>query len=656
MPHKLVKAGDVLELTLEGRWSDISDAKDKVREIPGRQWVPDRKLWAVPATAQNADRILKSIHPECSEDLMGWIRESMTSAEESLTTPLPSDATLRVPWGHQRMPWQPEFVNDVEFKGALDYQRAAIDHMADHGRALLCDDMGLGKTFEGITAVEEWILRNTLADQITKPEGARLAIAPASVLGGWSRELKRWLKDPPVQIVDATKPEKRHEQLMQGIKDEAWVIVNWEQVRIKKLEVKRRNGSKAKLTVMKDPLFQYPQAAAWDLSFDEWGSAAPWAKADREFRKAEPGWLAVLADEIHRAKNPNAQQTQGLHRIRGQVMYGLTGTPIMNSPDELWALLAWLWPDQYHKHGPGSNNERPGAVAYWPFFMTYVEHWEDHRGRKVITGVKNPDALRFALKGKVIRRTASLLGLKGRKRFFYPVDLTPTQQKIYSEAEKAMWLAVEKDVAAGNKEAIEFARKAAEGGSFVELTKIPNGAARFVHLQKIIENAALMGGPDSSANMDDFEQKFADSRPEPWVVWCKYKMSCEIQAERLRRKFDAKVEIYNGDVRPSDRTDIEDAFQRGEIDVVVGTIDAMYQGITLTRGHLQHWLSREVVPAKNEQGESRQDRQGQQELVRVYVPQATNTVATGRVHVINRLKEGIVKTVIPQDKIEEANA
>lgn len=651
MPTTVTKVDDLLEIQITGRWSEIEEARDKVKGIPGRRWDGDRKLWLLPADPAVADRLLKTIRPEASEELMQWLRESMTHYEESLTSPLPDDAAnLQIPWAYSRMPHQPASVNDTQFTGAEPWQRAAIDLMAREGRALLCDDMGLGKTFEAISAVEEWSLRNGLAD------GPRLVTAPNSVLGGWVRELTRWLDEPPIQLVDAKKPEDRHKQIMQGIKDDAWIIVNWEQLRTKMLEHQTRNGGRIKMSVMKEPLFQYPQAVEeyGDVSLDEW-DVPMWRKAQRDFGKT-PGWLAAVADEIHRAKNKDSQQTRGLHRVQAQVMYGLTGTPIMNSPDELWALLAWLWPDEYHKDGA---THAPGAVAYWPFYMQYVDFWEDHRGRKVVTGVKNPDALRFAIKDKVIRRTSAILGLKGRKRIYYDVPLTTKQQKLYDEAEKAMWLAVEQEVVEGNKAAIEFARKAAEGGSAVDLMKIPNGAARFVRLQQIIENAALLGGPDESGVMDDFEQKYEDSGQQQWVVWCKYKASCEILAERLRKKFGLEadeVAIYNGDVPAHQRTEIEDAYQRGEVKVVIGTIAAMYQGITLTAGHMQHWLSREVVPAVNEQGEARQDRMGQQELVLVYIPQAPDTVATDRVHVINRLKESIVKAVVPQDTIEEVNS
>lgn len=987
----VTKNDDLLEIKIEGRWSEIAETKEKVKSIPGRRWNGDKKVWTVPADPVVADRLLKMIRPEADEAVMEWLRASMTNHEESLTTPLPGDAKLLIPWADRRCPWQPEIVNDERFEGALPWQRAAIDAMASWKRALLCDDMGLGKaesifslvltptgwttmgelkvgdfvvgsdghptmveavypqgvkplyrvtmkdgasvlaaddhlwsvrtpndrfrntqkwrtkttlellqthdaagnrrwevplvspvrfveqtdplpiapyflgvllgdgclrksvtltchfkdktivdrcqvltddtlrpradrltygvcggntksalvdlglmerkssnkfipevylrasvddrlallqglmdtdgynhplgragspgcsaeiavscerladgiqelvrslggtarrrikktthldshritvklppefnpfqhprkaerygartkypliqpiqsveyecdgeavcirvaaedhlyvtedyivthnTFEAMSAVEEWRLRNKLADNVTIPTGPKLVIAPASVLGGWNRELKRWLPDGDVRMIDASDPRKRHDQLAAAINDDAWAVANWEQLRVKRIEAKKARGSgKIKMSVMKEPLFQYPQAAQWDTAHEDWDIPL-WRKAEREFGGTPEPWLAVIADEIHRAKNKDAAQTKGLHRVYGQVMYGLTGTPIMNSPDELWSLLAWLWPDEYHERGAAYA---PGAVPYWTFYETHVDYWEDHHKRKVITGVKNPDALRYALKGKLIRRTAKILGLKGRKRFYYDVPMTKKQQKLYDEAEKAMWLAVEQDVAAGNKEAIAFARLAAEGGTTVELMRIPNGAARFVRLQQIIENAALLGGPDESANMDDFEAKFEESGQAQWVVFCNYKESCDILASRLRNKYgdDIRVEIYNGDVRPQDRTEIEDAYQRGEVHVIIGTIAAMYQGITLTNGHLQHWLSRAVVPAWNEQGEARQDRLGQQELVRVYIPQAPDTVATDKVHVINRLKEGIVKAIIPQDEIQQ---
>ena len=617
MPAVLTRNGDQLELNLSGcRGMEFMDAKEKIRDVPGRRFDFERKLWLTPADPQTADRILKTIRPECDQELVNWIIAMRMTHEESLTSPLPDDADdLLLPWAYTRTGWQPEKVNDEPYDGLLPYQRAAVKVMAERGRAILADDMGLGKTFQAISAVEEWALRNG------QPDGPRLIVCPASVKGGWDRELRRWLEDPNVVVVDGT-AKKRRDLLVAGIESNAWIVVNWEQIRVETIKERKtlKNGGTRTVTTKrcKEPLFE------------------------------ETEWLAVMADEAHRAKNRDAKQTQGLWRVEGQVMYALTGTPIMNSPDEVWALLRWLWPDQYHELGARRN-----AVAYWTFYNDFVDYYEDHFKRKVVTGVKNPDALRFALKDKLIRRTAAILGLKGRKRIFYSVPLNPKQQKLYDEAEKAMWLAVEKDIAEGNRDALEFAQKAAEGASPATLWQIPNGGARMVRLQQIIENCALLGGDDDSAIMDDFEQKYADSRPHPWVVFCKFKESCDILAERLRAKHDAKVGVYHGDVKPADRTKLEDAFQRGEIDVVIGTVGAMKEGITLTRGHLMYFLTRDWVPDVNEQCEAREDRLGQQELVRVYIPVADATVAEDKVEPTNRLKEQIVRTVLPKHEIKE---
>lgn len=616
VPPVLTKNDDQLELALSGcRGMEFQDAKEKIKAVPGRRFDFDNKVWVVPAEPLIAERILKTIRPECDPELLNWISASKASHEESLTSPLPDDsAALLIPWAYERAHWQPKEVNGEPVVGLLPYQRAAVDALASRSRAILGDDMGLGKTLQAISAVEEWALRNG------QPDGPRLIVCPNSVKGTWKRELLRWLEDPQVRIIEGSSPAKRHEALEEAIEANAWCIVNWEQLRIKKETVRTRNGGRKTVVGMKEPLFENTE------------------------------WLAVVADEVHRAKNRQSQQTKGLWRVTGKVMLGLTGTPIMNSPDELWAILRWMWPDEYHEQGARRN-----AVAYWSFYEDFVDYWEDHFGKKVITGVKNPDALRFALKDKLIRRTASILGLKGRKRIYYNVALNPKQRKLYVEAEKAMWLAVEKDVAAGNEEAIRFAQAAAEGASSATLWQLPNGAARMVRLQQIIENPALLGGDDDSAIMDDFEEKFDDSRPSQWVVFCKYKQSCDILAARLRDKHSAKVGVYHGDVSPADRTKMEDAFQKGELDVIVGTMGAMKEGITLTAGHLMYFLSRDFVPDVNEQCEAREDRLGQQELVRVYIPMAESTVATDKVEPINRLKEVIVKTVLPKQTIQEVH-
>ena len=136
---------------------------------------------------------------------------------------------------------------------------------------------------------------------------------------------------------------KREEAIRSAIAVDGWAIVNWEQLRVERKRLKTRNGGERTVTQMKQPLFE----------------TTP--------------WLAVIADEAHRAKNRKASQSMGLHRIDANLMIAATGTPIMNSPDELWSLLKWMWPKEY--------------TSYWRFYDQYVEYHESYYG-KVITGVK----------------------------------------------------------------------------------------------------------------------------------------------------------------------------------------------------------------------------------------------------------------------------
>lgn len=626
MPPVLTKNGDSLELDLAScRGGEFQDSLMKIKEVPGRRWNPQAKVWSVPAEPDVAERVLKTILPEVDQEFMDWLIDSKTQREQALLAEMPADGELLIPWATQRCEWQPEVVNGEPFDGLLPYQRAGVDMMVSgDARAILGDDMGLGKTLQAITAVEEWVERNVFPDGDTRWVGPKLVIAPNSVKGGWKREIERWLPEgTPVYIINGASPAKRRKQLDEAIAEDAWVIVNWEQLRVKKEKVKLRNGGQKTVTVMKEPLFE------------------------------ETEWLAVIADEVHKAKNRKSQQTQGLWRCQGKVMFGLTGTALMNSPDELWSILRWLWPDEFHERG---SAHKPGAMAFWTFYEMYVDYWEDHFNRKVVTGVKNADGLRYLLTGKLIRRTAKILGLKGRKRIFFPIDLNPTQRKLYDEAATAMWLDIQQAAEEGDAEAKSIIQRLADGEEIDanDLLQIKNGASRMVRCQQIIESPALLGGPDDSSILDDIEEKVEAAGDNQWVVFTQYKGTCNLLKARLEKQ-GKKVAVYNGDVDPEERTEIEDAFQRGEIDVIVGTIAAMYQGITLTASHLMYFVSRDFVPDVNEQAESREDRLGQQELVRVYVPVASDTVAASRVQPINRLKESIVRSVLAKDTIQEVH-
>lgn len=634
MPAVLTRTEDALELeigTLKG--AAFQDALAKIKSVPGAKFDWDRKVWLAPPEPDAAERILHSIQPNADPEISEWIKQARTSQAQELVTPLPEDAKLLIPWATQRCPWQPETVNGQPFNGLMRHQRPAVDLLADQCRALLADEMGIGKTIQAISAVAEHCERTETAMR----EYPKLVVSPNSVKGTWARELERWLGTAePYQIIDATTPKARHNQLVRSIEGNEWVIVNYEQLRTYKDKVRLKNGGIKTIEKMKEPLLAFPELHPIDP--DEL-ARYNFQKLERLSRQSSnPSWLAAIADEIHRAKNRKAKQARGLWHVQAPIMFGLTGTPIQNSPDELWSILHWLWPKEY--------------TAYWRFYEMYVDYYEGHFG-KVITGVKNPDALRFELVGRLVRRTKSeVLDLPGKVRITVPVTLGVEQRKLYERAETEVWLEVEKALEAGDASAARLAQAAAAGQSATTLYRLPNGAARTVRLRQVLSTPALLGGNDDSAKLDYVQDRILDNAHKQHIVYSEFVDTCSILADRLR-KHGLRVDTYTGKVDQSRRTELEDEFQRGEIDVLIGTIEAMNTGITLTAGDTQHWLERHWNPKQNEQGEDRQDRIGQDTKVTIYIYEAQDTVDDGKVAPTNRLKERIAQAVLTHDPIEE---
>lgn len=605
VPALLERTDDELTLSLAGcRGSEFTDTLAKAKEIVGRKYDGKRKLWCYPPEPQIAERIIHAIQPEADASIVAWISDSRQQFEQELVSPLPDDGELLIPWATQRAPWQPEMVNEEPFVGLKAHQRALVAAIADASevRALICDDQGLGKTGATLSIVAE-----SAECGFTFEELPKLVICPNSVKGVWKREVERWLgPEEPCVVVDGTTVKAREAQLAEGIEEGAWVIVNYEQLRVEKIEQKTRAGGTKTVTRMKQPLFE------------------------------KTSWAAVVCDEVHRIKNRKAAQTKGVYKVSAPIMLGLTGTPIQNSPDDLWSPLHWLFPKEY--------------TSYWRFYEQYVDYVEGYFGKDIV-GVKNEDALRFELNGRLYRRTkAQVLDLPEKQRITVPVSLDIRTRKLYHEAETRLWLEVETAIQEGDQTAARFAAEAQRGKT---VYSIPNGAARTVRLRQILSTPALLGGEDHSPKMDALVENIIDNKHKPHVVFAEFVQSCDILAERLRGA-GLVVETYTGETQQRDRAGLEDAFQRREIDVLVGTIGAMREGITLTAADTVHFLERAWVPAWNTQAEDRCHRIGQSNAVTVYIYSATDTVDDGTIYLTNRLKDKIVRTVLPQDAVKES--
>lgn len=64
-------------------------------------------------------------------------------------------------------------------------------------------------------------------------------------------------------------------------------------------------------------------------------------------------WTVIFVDEAHRLKNPASKLTLAFNQFSCEARFGLTGTAIQNSYEELWTLLDW------------SNRGMIGSLREW---------------------------------------------------------------------------------------------------------------------------------------------------------------------------------------------------------------------------------------------------------------------------------------------------
>jgi SNF2-related domain/SNF2 Helicase protein/Helicase conserved C-terminal domain len=165
------------------------------------------------------------------------------------------------------------------------YQRRGLAWLAGMCEAgiggCLADDMGLGKTIQ--------VIALHLHRREAKA-GPTLVICPASLLGTWEREVRRFSPDVPVR---------------------------------------RYHGGGRHLE---------------DLAVDEIVLVTYGVVLRDSTRLAEVGWGLVVADEAQHAKNPLSRTARELRAVPAPARIALTGTPVENRLSELWAILDWTTP------------------------------------------------------------------------------------------------------------------------------------------------------------------------------------------------------------------------------------------------------------------------------------------------------------------------
>lgn len=463
----------------------------------------------------------------------------------------------------------------------FDFQREAVDKLVDQPSVIIGDDMGLGKTVEAVAL-------DTLRRKKFVGVKKTLVLCPLSVISSWEDHFAEWAPELKVCSIDRKNRVSFENALVIGRADV--YIMHWDVVRL------------------------IPELL-------------------------EHTWFHVIADEAHRIGNREAQVTVKAKKIKWKYLSELTGTPMTSKPQQLWSLLNWIKPKRftsYHRffnhhvisvqHSAGGDcpaNLGGGNVCL-----------KDHKVPfSVIMGIAHEKELLAEIAPYYIRRLKEdvLEELPDKYYTTIKVDLGLQQRRVYDQMKTEMltWVGQHEDEPLAASQAIvKLIRLQQLACAYAEITwekvrkRQPDGSWT-------VEDKRKVRLIDPSSKLDAV-MEILDANPEKqFVIFSQSKQVVKLFEKRL---FAKKISygILTGDTAQSDRGNMVAAFQRGELRVFTGTIQAGGVGITLTAASTVIFFDRSWSPAINVQAEDRLHRIGQKEAVQVIDIVAKNTVDLGK--------------------------
>lgn len=281
--------------------------KELCKTLPGSKWDPKSQQWRVPASWASclALRSTFKTELEIGPGLAQW-------ATDELTNRVTPANELRVL----------ETLEDPSNEDLFPHQRAGVAFLATAKRALLADEPGLGKTAQAIRALKK------LQENGEEPFPA-LIVCPNTLKKNWKREFAKWWPEVEVAVVKGSANQRR--KIFEEPADV--YVINWESLR-----------SHSRLA----PYGSVALARCTECGgHDEKVSENRCEVHERELNRID--FKSVVADEIHRSKEPKSKQSRALWAATGEanIRFALTGTPIANNVLDLWSILHWIAPEEW---------------------------------------------------------------------------------------------------------------------------------------------------------------------------------------------------------------------------------------------------------------------------------------------------------------------
>lgn len=326
-----------------------------------------------------------------------------------------------------------------------------------------------------------------------------LVICPGSALFQWKEEYERWLNEDCVAVVGTP---KQRELIIKSWKH--GLIISYDTLK----ETKTSSGASDMI------LAQHPDA--------------------------------VILDEAHRIKNPKAAATRAAFScISIPKRLALTGTPASGKPEEVYCILAWLYPDLFK--------------SYWKFIEEYFT-------KKLI---QRPGQRPYVDIGTFKVGKAEEL-----QTFLNNISTQRKRKEVMPWLPEKDYQQVRLPITAQQKKYLY------ELDHYFETEHVITQGVldRLIRYRQICLAPELLNLRGNSPKIDWIRQYVTDYPEKSILIFSKFTSFLKLLQEALIKE---KIGVIIGETPIKERNNIKQAFQNSKIKVLLLNIDAGKEALTL---------------------------------------------------------------------------
>lgn len=433
-------------------------------------------------------------------------------------------------------------------KDAVQYyphQITGVRRMAGMDSFLLADDMGLGKSLQALTVF-------CIDVKLGKAE-TLLVVCPVTLRDNWADEVTKFTRLPCTLLGEVPHPTRRGET--------------------KKVSPKVREQQLQDFLSGVGPRILI-------CNYEQLVNKAH-AQSLRTHR-----FDCLVLDEAHKIKNQAAQRTKAALGIRARRSFVLTGTPMLNQVNELWALLHRIDPMKYPK--------------YWTFVNRYCV-FGGYENRQVI-GVKNELELKKILGSLMIRRMKDDVLDRTKPTYIkHKVGMSDEQRKLYDQIVEELFYV----------------------DSSGQTKDVENALTKMLRCKQICDTPYAIDPmyPDDSLKLDRVVELVSEivDRGDKVVIFTQFRSVIEVMVTRLYNEKIKQVYQLHGGVPQKDRQPtVNEWGSNPKGAVIICMIQVAGVGLNMVQASEIIFIDKDVVPGINKQAVDRCDRIGQTHPVIVH--------------------------------------